>query len=934
MTRFRKNLKAELEKHPFPFSDFMEILKRNGFTIGVDHYLRLHTLLARLEPDVPVERLKSILCPLFAASVEQQRRFGILYDQYADILKTTEQRLAESGIREDVKEKAAEPVSVRTWIYWAAFFLLLTATALIVWDFHPEPVVVKPKTVTVAVPDTGGETPNIEEERLPNITDTIPLGDRSPGATFYQKYGETIRWTAVVVPILISLLVLMFRSARRKFALEKSAGKSPPYVWPIRVETARPPFFSEKEFYGTAARMRRRILTDILRPDVNKTVSETVRNAGYPTFIEKALTRPPEYLVLIDLASENDHQARFVQSLADTLQAEGIFVRRYFFSGDPQVCFAEPDQPRVHLSVLSSRFPGRRLVLVGDGDSLVHPITGRPEPWLEQFEPWPERVLFTFKKTSEWGRRETDLAAWFLVLPASIDSLSEMVKWFEKPDAEAPVPENGKKRFARFALNVRSGDVEAIRERLPDEQTFQWLCACAVYPELSWGLTLYLGMLDGGEITEQRLLALIRLPWFRTGSLPDDLRVGLLDRLDNARLRQIRKAIFDVLKNDPPPEGTVAREFYELNLAVERWMVSPKNREYLKKIRDNEALLTRDYTTVKILDGASPSRLSLVLPQWLRKRLFRKGSPLFGLRSGVWAALALFASFSLYLCIPAPTEPVASVTREIVMVFTHVPAGTFTMGSPDTEPGHENNEKLHDVTLTKGFYMQTTEVTQKQWTALMGENPSYFKKCGQGKQSEQTGQEPSDCPVEQVSWDDAKEFIRRLNRQVGEDRYRLPTEAEWERACRGGTQTALYTGPIEILGDNNAPALDPIAWYGGNSCADYEGAANCKEDDSLWKDKQEKCDKCGTQPVAQKKPNQFGLYDMLGNVWEWCEDWYGEYPEGPVENYVNNEKSAYRVLRGGSWIGSGRDCRCAYRGDWPPFVRLDDAGFRLARSLP
>ena len=258
-----------------------------------------------------------------------------------------------------------------------------------------------------------------------------------------------------------------------------------------------------------------------------------------------------------------------------------------------------------------------------------------------------------------------------------------------------------------------------------------------------------------------------------------------------------------------------------------------------------------------------------------------------------------------------------SFTNDLGMTFVYIPPDTFMMGSPEDEPGRYSNEKQHKVTLTKGFYLQTTEVTQGQWKAVMGGNPSYFKNCG------------DDCPVEKVSWKDVQAFIEKLNQREGKT-YRLPTEAEWEYAARAGTETALYTGPIEILGQNNAPALDLIAWYGGNSGVDYEDGY----DSSGWGEKQYPHQRAGTHPVKQKKPNAWELYDMIGNVLEWCADWYGDYPDGPVTDPVGPSSGSFRVIRGGSWTDVARRCRSAYRHDWRPDGRGGYLGFRLARSYP
>jgi len=270
---------------------------------------------------------------------------------------------------------------------------------------------------------------------------------------------------------------------------------------------------------------------------------------------------------------------------------------------------------------------------------------------------------------------------------------------------------------------------------------------------------------------------------------------------------------------------------------------------------------------------------------------------------------------------PKPFEK-QTFTNSIGQTFVLIPAGSFVMGSPPDEPGRDDDETQHRVTISRSFYLQTTEVTQGQWEEVMGKNPSYFKNCG------------DDCPVEMVSWDEAREFIRKLNHREKTGRYRLPTEAEWEYACRAGTTAALYNGPIDIIGRFNAPALDPVAWYGGNSCVTYEGGKRC----SRWGERQESCPRCGTHPVAQKEPNTWGLYDMLGNVWEWTEDRCDHHFVIITDTYVDGivdplcKKGFRRVRRGGAWNRYARQCRAAER-------YFDDAdrgyyflGFRIART--
>ena len=283
---------------------------------------------------------------------------------------------------------------------------------------------------------------------------------------------------------------------------------------------------------------------------------------------------------------------------------------------------------------------------------------------------------------------------------------------------------------------------------------------------------------------------------------------------------------------------------------------------------------------------------------------------------------------------PAVSKP-GGFSNLLGMNFVKISPGSFMMGGSigvtelvDRYGGKEKWYKREHpqrlVTIDKAFYMQTTEVTQKQWVQVMGRNPSKFENCG------------GNCPVEQVFWEDVQKFIRRLNQMEGTNKYRLPTEAEWEYACRAGSTTSYFFGSEESR-------LDDYAWYSNNS-------------------------RNGTSPVQEKKPNAWGLYDMHGNVWEWCEDWYGPYAPATKKDHddrkdlpsglggsggadisgAENEGSAfpaltdsnpkgpssgvYRVTRGGSWNNSAGGCRSAYRSMRGPSSWSSARGFRLVKA--
>ncbi|MBF0141494.1 MAG: formylglycine-generating enzyme family protein [Magnetococcales bacterium] len=249
-----------------------------------------------------------------------------------------------------------------------------------------------------------------------------------------------------------------------------------------------------------------------------------------------------------------------------------------------------------------------------------------------------------------------------------------------------------------------------------------------------------------------------------------------------------------------------------------------------------------------------------------------------------------------------------------------IPPGRFLMGSPEDEPGRFDAEgPQRKVTIGQGFWLFDTPCTQALWQVVMKQNSSRFQ--------------TRNRPVEQVSFEDVQAFLSCINQACPGLDLTLPSEAQWEYACRAGTMTALYSGAITILGVRNAPALDPIAWYGGNSGVDPSELPN-GADSSIWVEKQDPHDRAGTHPVAMKNPNLWGLYDMLGNVFEWCADaWHDSYEGAPVDGRVweNDGPTAVRVFRGGSWSTQARLVRAAFRGEGGLAYRGDNLGFRCAR---
>ncbi len=294
----------------------------------------------------------------------------------------------------------------------------------------------------------------------------------------------------------------------------------------------------------------------------------------------------------------------------------------------------------------------------------------------------------------------------------------------------------------------------------------------------------------------------------------------------------------------------------------------------------------------------------------------------------VLSAMVMFvAACSIFHPIPE------RLTNAFQMEFVYIPPGSFIMGSPPYAAVRFDDETEHRAEITKGFYFQKTEVTQGQWKAVMSDNPSVFN-------FQESGDE---YPVENVSWNDAQEFIRRLNEAEGSEKYRLPTETEWEYVCRLGSDRGPFADAVMISDITRmikrGIQIVTFDLFTSGDClstdqANYNGKyplLGC--DRGVFREI--------TLPVASFPPNKLGVYDLHGNVNEWCQDTYGKYDVRHktfpiyrrIDSPVDPEPGKYKVYRGGSWLSSAKYCRCAFRGREAADYKNETLGFRLVKML-
>lgn len=834
----------------------------------------------------------------------------------------------------------------------------------------------RPETLKIILGKTKGKTKGLERANTGVLDNPPPPPSPPPDISF-----KIWQIALILSPFLLYAVWLLWAWLRRRALLQRLPNRKMPQLHDLKVEGVERKLFASPRL--------RRLLLELRRPrplpmrelNAHATVRATIRQGGVFTPAYGGRRSSPEYLLLIDRASAHDEQARVADELRLRLAENGVFVEPYYFQGDARSCRSVvKDEAAVSLRQLAGRYPDHRLLVFSDGAGFFEPFTGRPQRWLEQFTPWEQRAMLTPEAPALWGYRERELdRREFVLLPASAAGIEELGEWLnyglapspETPAAE-PFPELIEERPHRWLERQAPlpDEVEELTAQVKaylGQDGWDWLCACAVYPQVIWELTLYHGYwLFGGdeqwlEDWAERVLRLVRLPWFRYGTMPDWWRERLLGSLQGEKETTVRRGIERLLRSAMDhPGDPITLEYAELEdqrfrARFRAWRQRRRLYRGLQTTEPDEP--SRDYVFLRFLAGQRPNRLSVSVPEVLRRLLFKDGQWPLGFRPVTIFALASLVSLSLLLFIyvylrvvapapsppgalsitPPPVHPDAQITpppasapsssvtpspspsptakpvgpqtapieidpsaqlkvREsqigwvvelganLTLDLVALPGGEFIMGSEKSQ--WPNEKPAHRVHVAP-FNIGRTEVTQAQWEAVMGKerNSSYLK--------------GDNLPVEMVSWDDAVKFCERL-RQLTGVQFRLPTEAEWEYAARGGAATEYSFGDSE-------GQLDQYAWYDANSNGQ-------------------------THPVGNKRANPFGLYDMYGNVSEWCQDfWHDNYQGAPVDSsaWLSGGNASFRPFRGGSWRVIGNSCRSAARNVARPDIRLSIFGFRV-----
>lgn len=671
-------------------SDFLEHLRLQGFEIGIDHYRRLHILLAEVGADLEPERLKTYLCPLFATNPAQQKAFYETFDRFyrswSFPSEPAESEPATQMASSSTLTKSRSRMSQPTRIELALLGLVTVLLIAIVWSSLLTGPHVLPRTGggTVAMSNPAA-APKPVAAAPPPVSPPVRPTTATPAFPAGMRWIGALRWIAIVAPFVVFVVAEIVQRRRRKLILRHARARRPPFAWSIRAPSVVNPYALSSELREATLVLREREPSEVEQLALEPSIAATIAARGFPTLRYAKVTRPAEYLFLIERASFRDHQTRLFSDLAARLRREGVHVDSYAYDGDARICHPLGDGEPVLLANLRRSHPAHRLIILGGGERLIDPVNGSLAAWTELFRGWPDRAILTPEPVERWSVRERALATEFIVLPASIDGLRTAVTIFRTPaheDSSQP-PRN-----LFLPGNFESAPaVEQLRSYL-GPRGFRWLCACAVYPELHWELTLNLATLPSvgeGMIAEEYLLRLIRLPWFRAGSIPDEIRAVLVDQLDAREMATVREALLRLLERQALPSGSLAAEQHGLDLAVQRYAIAPRVRSTRRELRRAIERLAgkgeiSDHAVVQLLDKVPQSRLVMQLPNRWRKALFSGGVPALGWTTVSRLMLAVTMSIVLAALLMTRRVLRSSVTPATIAASTpraelpHTPA--------------------------------------------------------------------------------------------------------------------------------------------------------------------------------------------------------------------------------------------------------------------
>jgi len=935
--------------------DRLDRVADDGRPVGIRERLAVHDLLAGLRasgelPPTERERL-ALLAPLVCTSPGSQERYEAVLEDFLkerpDFRDTPTRDLGTVG-------KPTQDSRPFPWEWLVAAVAGMAIVLALVFLTRPpaDPTVPKPD-IPPGPPTNYPGTPIEPNYWFTYYTNQILI----PEIPFTPGH-RPVRFVSGVLATLCGIALAAWAWAlwrRRQYLNQARTDRE------VEERVLRDPSVAGDLFPGESVRvvsrgLRQRVFGHREVLHLRETVRATVRAGGALAPRFRRLQTTPEYVVLVDRRHARDHFAHAVSRLIAALHEQGVALEAYSFEESPEFgCrrwtssrSPETAGPRLTAAEVGHRAAGCRLLVFSEMAAAQDPLTGRAREWLSAFRATGEKAWFTPMPMPSWGRAES-LAdqLGFLVLPAQLESLDALVGWLA---SDQPVLRPGADWPAAFPELLREDGVSWVARQAPPPDRvletllfelrrylgpvrFQWLCVCAIFPAVAPTLTRALGaeLIQEPDLRKRTrdqtlgLLALGALPFFRYGHLPQWLRRALVARLDSGNQGRFRSLIEERLGKSVFTGG---EELVRIGRIRRLWAWLGRGTG-----------LARDVVLVEFLRPGHLSPLVQRLPEALRRRLFRHGMAAHGVRAWVVVSLALLTVAAL--AFPkiwgrvAPPQVIAArnvltnavtfqaFTNSLGMVFVPITIGDASYEAKGAQAQMVQQSAAPPASTASVVWFSVWETRVRDYEAYAGANPSV-----DGLWRNPTYQEipltpGPEHPVVEVIWEDANGFCewltdRELKAGVLKpgQQYRLPRDEEWSRAV--GLEAEVGATPKE----RDMKVEDVYPWgrqwpppdYVGNY-ADEAGKARFGSDWLTipgYRDGQAVTSAVGTYPALTN-----GLYDLGGNVLEWCEDYY-------------DGKAGARVVRGGSWDDvDPRNLLSSYRYGLDPGDRGNRIGFRV-----
>ena len=640
----RAQVKEQSWLNPENLVIFIDELKDAGFNIGVSQYIAAQDLVLALVAqgnNLDHQHFKNMLGSLLCSSPKEQEDFRRRFDQWVHrmgVAIATEENQA----NEKARKLERELINIRKqskkwkkiWLFVIGIFIVLVVGVSINYfsSLPNEPV--DPTQQVKPVDPNQQETPTDLETSLNSTQQETPVEPKTP----VDSTPTNIKWKILLGALLIILVTFIIWRwwwwKQANLFLKRNATTEEPKLQKISIADNDKELFPDLLYLKIAQQFRKRIRVESSEIDVEKSFEKTLDSGVWFTPVYKSCQIPPEYLFLVDRTSYGDLQARFITEMIDRLVHNGVFINGYFFDNDPRISFPMSGQKySCRLAELAAKYSEHRLVVFSEAERLFSPVTGELESWVEIFAKWQDRAMLTPKPMENWGFEEIELAEQFMILPATSEGLLSFIKNLEIESStlvltrkeKPPVPESLQER-PLYWIDREPPEDYLIEEVLPSlklylgQDGYHWLSACAVFPELHWNLTLYLGNAlknQEGETLLQscNLSDIARLPWFRYGYMPDWLRLLLIADLSPEQDRDIREKLDQLLVS--AVSGSVSG--MQLEIAEDYSNYVSKITKPLLKLFDNKLSKNsplRDYIFQKFMISKNEN-LAVKLPRKL-----------------------------------------------------------------------------------------------------------------------------------------------------------------------------------------------------------------------------------------------------------------------------------------------------------------------------